>query len=551
MKSVLRAERFRVWLWVLAGALATALPAGSFATEAPAQPTDAAQWKLQRKKAAHRPRRIIFNNDGDDVVYECKNATPEALLQCRTTALLGSQVDSIFYCTWSSGLGVFTHNTKLGEVFTCTEKGFSNNKTAEFLKQGTDPLRIMIDFCRKHQIEVFWSLRTNDTHDAWNDWYSPYLFPRVKREHPEFMVASGPGRSKHGGWTALDYGRPEVRELAFRYVEEVCQNYDVDGVELDFCRHLVHFKRHAMGQDAGDEERAMMTDLLRRIRAMTESTGRRRGRPILVAVRVPDSVGYCAAVGLDIVRWMEEDLIDLMAVSDYFRLNPWETSIQLGRRYGVPVYPCLSESRIADREAAQVRNSLECYRARAMEAYDAGACGVYMFNFFNPHSPLWRELGDAKHLATLERVYCAGVRGVGPINQWLANGERFLTRQILSPERPRKLRPGEAASLELRLGGEAERIASHNLAARVQLRLRVPELAHPDDLTIRFNDRTIPGATKSGQWVEARVASEAIRRGVNRLEFSVKPGAAGCTVQDVLLWIRPASAPSKAQKPPS
>ena len=34
----------------------------------------------------------------------------------------------------------------------------------------------------------------------------------------------------------MDYGRPEIRDLAFRFVEEVCRNYDVDGVELDFVK---------------------------------------------------------------------------------------------------------------------------------------------------------------------------------------------------------------------------------------------------------------------------------------------------------------------------
>ncbi len=63
-----------------------------------------AQLRQQRKKAVHRTRRIIFNNDGNEPVYYCKEATPDALLACRTTALAGTQVDSIFYCTWSSGL---------------------------------------------------------------------------------------------------------------------------------------------------------------------------------------------------------------------------------------------------------------------------------------------------------------------------------------------------------------------------------------------------------------------------------------------------------------
>ena len=37
---------------------------------------------------------------------------------------------------------------------------------------------------------------------------------------------------------------------------------------------------------------SMSTSLLARIRAMADEVGRNRGRPMLIAVRVPDSVRY-------------------------------------------------------------------------------------------------------------------------------------------------------------------------------------------------------------------------------------------------------------------
>ena len=67
------------------------------------------ELRAQRKKLAQRKRRIIFNNDGDDIgglsgLYPERTkevrrmaSTPQGLLKMRTTDLLGSQVDSIFY----------------------------------------------------------------------------------------------------------------------------------------------------------------------------------------------------------------------------------------------------------------------------------------------------------------------------------------------------------------------------------------------------------------------------------------------------------------------
>src|SRR5687768_3816620 len=245
-----------------------------------------------RRQAADRQRRVIFNNDGNEPVYLCKTTSPEELLSYRTTPLAGSHVDAIFYCTWSSGFGVFTHDTKVGQVFSTREGLFSRNLAPELIAAGTDPLRVMTEFGRKNSIEVFWSFRLNDTHDGSTADYGPIMFRanRLKQEHPEWLIGSPTQKPKHGAWSAVDFTRPEIRDLAFKYVEEVCRNYEVDGVEIDFFRHPVFFKRPAQsGTECNDEERGIMTDLIRRIRVMTEQEGMRRGRPILVAIRVPDS----------------------------------------------------------------------------------------------------------------------------------------------------------------------------------------------------------------------------------------------------------------------
>ncbi|MCX6993398.1 MAG: hypothetical protein NT011_09695 [Kiritimatiellaeota bacterium] len=517
--------------------------------EAPAKEKTLMALRAERRAMAHRPRRLIFNNDGDDVVYEAKTATPEALLACRTTPLLGSQVDSIFYCTWSSGFGRFTHNTKIGEVFDSTANpkqpdnksgGFSMNKTAEFIKQGTDPLKIMVAFCKANKIEVFWSFRMNDTHDAWGGWYSPLMFPQFKKDHPEWLVSplkagAKPGstdvkdydRSKHGGWTAMDFNHREVRDLAVKFVEEVCENYDVDGIEMDFLRHLIYFKGPAWGTDATAEELAKLTDMVRQVRATTERIGLRRGRPILIAVRVPDSVEYCKAMGIDIERWLADGLVDIMAVSDYFRLNPWTVSAALGHKYNVPVYACLSESRLNDVQAAQIRQSDAGYRARAAEAWAEGVDGIYMFNSFNPRSPLWRELGDAGKLRELDKTYVVGTRGVNVINWWMANGEkRFLNRPILSPERPVKLDPGKPASIEMKVFGMPAARTDQARPVNATLRIRVDGCPEPTALQVAFNGNPLTGPEKSDLWLDYPLAPNLVKEGLNRIEVTLKPGTA-------------------------
>ena len=502
----------------------------------PDQPLTLDAVKTARKQAAHRKRRIVMDNDGNEVVYLLREASAKSLLDARTTALLGTQVDTIVYCTWSSGFGLFTHNTKVGQVFTCTEQGFEHNKTAEFIAQGTDSLEIVTDFCRKNDVEIFWSMRMNDTHDAWNAWYSPLMFPELKKAHPEFLVASRKKRSKVGGWSAVDYARPEIRDLAFAYVEEVCRNYDVDGVVLDYFRHPVYFKSHAMGGVAGREELDMLTEMMQRIRRMADEVGAQRGRPLLITARVPDSVEYCNAMGIDIEAWLAGELIDLLAVSGYFRLNPWAATVALGRKYDVPVLACLSESRLKD-DAGRLRNSLPCYRGRAMNAWAAGVDGVYTFNFFDANSPLWQEIGEPKTMQPLERLYTTGARGVKVINRWMVKGERFLNRDVVSPEQPRLLPDDETIRLELDVSEQPNTLAGRAITLEIRV---VPHIT-PDKLSVSLNGHKLSNPTATDQWTVFPVDSQHMVAGMNHIHITAGQGAErtdGPKLLDLLLRVR-------------
>ena len=232
-------------------------------------PASLEELRQQRRQAAHRERRMIFNNDGDDVIYTKKEPTAEALLALRTTPLVGSQVDGIFYSN-SLCFGQSLHNSNVMEPFTCTEAMFSNNVLPELIAGGIDPIQVMVEFGRKHGIEIFWDMRMNDTHDSMLGGYGPYLRPKFKLDHPEYLVGTRDRPPKCGTWTSVDYARPEVRELAYRFFEEVCQTFAVDGVEMDFFRHACFFKSVAQGGTASQEERDSMTGFVRRIREMTE-----------------------------------------------------------------------------------------------------------------------------------------------------------------------------------------------------------------------------------------------------------------------------------------
>ncbi|MGC9319064.1 MAG: hypothetical protein ACP5KN_13610 [Armatimonadota bacterium] len=513
-------NRHVLWLGAMTAAVLACAPSGD-AQQAPDAQT-LAQYRQQREEAAYRTRRLIFNNDGDDHLLSGE-VSIEAFLAKRTTPLLGSQVDSIFYCT-SRPMGVFLHDTEVGDVLTMPHPFGPDryNIVGDLLEQGTDPLEVMVDFCHQHGLECFWSMRMNDVHDAYHpaDGPEPY-FSTFKREHPEFLFGTRADRPAYGAWSAVDYAEPEVRDFVFRVFREICRNYDVEGAQLDFFRHLVYFRTVAEGEVATDQEREMMTELVRRIRAMTEEEGMRRGRPILVAIRTPDSVGYCRDMGLDIERWMEEGLIDLFVAAGDFRLNPWEYSIRLGERNDIPVYCDLDPAIRSGVSGDFDRNSLEGYRGRAMNAWSAGAAGLHLFNCFNPHRRLWWELGDPDKLRRMDKLYFVNVTGRSGYlraGQLVPGGEQYDNLPSLHPQDPLRLPAEGAVEVPLRVGEDVAGAAEEGLEATVTCHA-FASVASP--LQVSFNGTALAGSTTERNWFSYPVRPELVRQGVNRVELSM------------------------------
>jgi hypothetical protein len=396
-----------------------ALVAGAFGSASAAETPREATMKEARHAAAHRTRRIIMNNDGNDVFLSEAAGTPEGFLSQRCTPLVGSQVDALFYCTGVFNL--YSHRSDVSELLTQGDQGVKSY-ARELIEQGRDTLELVLDFGHAHGLEVFWSMRMNDTHDS----ADPTLLCQWKKDHPEGLMGRPGDPFPYGGnrWSAVNYARPEVREQVFRIFQDVCTRYEVDGLEMDFFRHPVFFLPQMTGEPVTQEHCDLMTDLLRRVREMTEKVAQQRGRPLLISVRVPDSVGCAKAIGLDLIRWLEDDLIDLLVGGCYFHLEPWENLVALGQRYDVPVYAGLSASRLPD--------PIEVWRGEAMRAWKAGVSGIYTFNRFDPRDPLFRELGSPETLQGRPMTYQFNP-GWNEINYWLKDGERFVVPEETTP----------------------------------------------------------------------------------------------------------------------
>ncbi len=504
----------------------------SIATAATAAPLGLDELRAQRHDLAFRQRRIMANNDGCDALYYPRDAelTPQAFLDQRTTALAGTQVDCISYCTISSGFSFFTHDTKVGTVLTRQGADYGiqpakRNVTGELIAQGADCLKLVVDYAHQHGMEAFWAMRMNDTHDVAHRPDQPFLlFPPLKAEHPEWLVGEPTKRTPFGRWSSVNYAVPEIRDLAFRYIEEVCTNYDVDGIELDYFRHLCYFPETAQGGQASPEERAMLSEFMRRVRAMTEAVGCRRGRPILVAIRVPDSTEFSQGIGLDVEQWLKDGTVDLLITTGYFRFHDWDWTVALARQYGVAAYAGLSESRIRG-ETRFRRNSAPGYRARATNAWFAGVHGLYTFNQFSPRWPQWQEIGSLEALQGTEKLYFVSSRDGRP-GSYLKDSDSLRAIPSLMPGHGLPLKTGEETTVTLLVGEDLAAPRQAGLVPTVTACVEVPGLGDPQRLSLRVNGQLAGLPVRTKNWLDFPVDPACLKQGTNQLAFTLAPAPA-------------------------
>jgi len=503
-------------------------------------------FQEQRRAAAHRRRRILLNNEGGDL--NCPEAaTPEGFLSQRTTPLAGSQVDTILYCS-HYGFGTCNHNTTVGEVNRPVPPRIPVHHGRTLIAQGRDCLQIITDFCHENGMEAFWSMRMNDVHDG----SLPEFRSQFKKDHPEWLLGTeGDHRDDFVGeprwWAGVDYEHAGVREMAFRLIEEVCRNYDLEGVELDFFRHPIYFKPNRRGLPAEPRHLEAMTDFIRRVHAMTVEVGENRGRPILVAVRIPDAVRLCVHMGIDIETWLKEGLIDMVIPGGYYHVVPWEEMIQLGHAHDVPVYPCISASRLRERVSQELDREYLLWRGEALNIWGAGADGVYAFNYydFDKGDASFLKMGDSDKLKHVARIYAPNR---GSINKWL--GKELASSFGLLPL---TVKQGQSQSAQLQVYEET----SDQNNVETTLRLRFSDFSHEANLQVSLNGVSLSGLKISplrgeklssmdvlavpGCWVQCPVDPSVLKRGGNEITVTCTGGTVSepLVFQDVQLEVAP------------
>ena len=437
--------------------------------------------------------------------------TRQSFWALRCLGLEGSHVDSIFYSTGGSG---FSH------ALDCPVVDHPPGVVIrDWLVEGCDGLSLVIEFCRRNGIEVFWSLRMNDFHDNWHPW----MLTPFKREHPELLLFQPEdiGRPRQGlvephmNATALDYGREEIRDRACAIIRHVCERYDIDGIELDFLRQPIYFRPTLDGRPVEPEHVTIMSGFMARVRELTEKAGKDRGKPILVAVTVPNVPALALGIGLDIETWLRDDRIDMVIAS--LEHTPFSGSVAamaaMAHRHNAPVYARLPGA------LGSALEGMDRWAGAAVNARRGGVDGLQTFNKVDPHWEGWRILGEPSGMAGIDKTFAADC---GSCRTW----EHVVE---LEGRLPWEVPPGEVRSHTLKVGEDVARLATSGRGAELALMITVEALTYRDEIEFLLNGAPVKtevySATEGvspaacGIFVfQARPDAESIRHGDNTIE---------------------------------
>ncbi len=291
----------------------------------------------------------------------------------------------------------------------------------EYIHSGGDPVKETLDACRKCGKDFFISYRMNDHHYIADVTWPTHNF--FWREHPEYWLGdtdTSPYARGKDNVRLLDYRIPEVRDYYYSILEELCTNYDVDGVELDFQRFPRFFHN-----DKIEEGTQVMTAFVQRIRKMLDATGRRRDKSLKLCVRVPETVAKCEEAGLDVVGWDARGLVDMINVSSFYihtmelGIEEFQAKTQRAKIYGEMNYVTFQNSKVST--FARRYTTIAAYRASALNLFHRGADGLSLFNYdYVPSkqrlamAPGLKRITDVEFLRTVSKDYVVS-RGFGSL----------------------------------------------------------------------------------------------------------------------------------------
>jgi len=316
-----------------------------------------------------------------------------------------------------------------------------------YILGGGDPFKDFIDECNKDGQAPFISMRLNDRHHLHHaltpgNRQGMHAISRFYVEHPEWWLGSvGSG---------LDWSVPEVRQHMFAFIEEICQNYDIAGFELDFMRFPFFFK----DEEPVDKRIEIITQFVAEVRALLDRTAKPGSHRWLCA-RVPCKLEMLADIGVDLPSMVDAGVEMLNLSPTYFTYQGHDVAKIRRLVPDAAIYLELCHCTMTGERLTTtggdnflfMRTTDEQYYTTAHVAYRRGADGMSLFNFVytRDHGVAGRGPFNEPPFHVLEHL--ADPEWLARQPQWYFLAENWFTQS--SGQLPSRFEKGDARTFEL------------------------------------------------------------------------------------------------------
>jgi len=187
----------------------------------------------------------------------------------------------------------------------------------DLAEAGIDWLAETAKACRQRNISPWVNVRMNDMHGTR---YIPgyYMHPDLFKDPAMRLrgVTHNPSAPPHPTWQGFNYAKTEVRDHMLAILRDVIENYDFEGLELDWSRWPL-----CCEPNPSPETIATVTQWHAGIRALTEQRAKRLGKPYPLGIKYFGTLDQMLSIGLDLREMARRNIIDFVSPT-----NSWQTS---------------------------------------------------------------------------------------------------------------------------------------------------------------------------------------------------------------------------------
>lgn len=498
------------------------------------------------------PFRVIYSNDTTNITscispfHKAREPFRAKMLEATVDEVAGL-VDAHFL---QPGLGMVpmwpskvmpleSHYAWIKERYGVGPDSFGN-----FVMNGGDVVQVFLDRCRVTKQAAFISFRLNDAHHKEfaepkpGDKPGTSIGMSVTRhyvEHPEYIFKR---ESKRGSDLVQNWVHDDVRAQKLALIVELCENYDLDGLELDFMRFYSFFD---LENTTLEQRCGIMTGFVKEVRQVLDRT-ERAGKRRWLCARVPCLVKGLEALGLDLLALVSVGLDMVNLSASYFTTQQMDLAAiraQVPETTALYVEMCHSIANgsklVPGYDTFTFRRTTpEQYQTTAHLAYARGADGVSLFNFayYRDHGGPGRGPFAEPPFEVLKTLSERQQLAVKPNHWFLAAG--WNNPYVRPPLLPRGLKEKNKAVFKLDMAaptggwkgeGRLRLQADATLEGRVlQARCNGTELVSTEDVSEPF-ENPYPSLLGRAENMRAwKVPVTLLRDGVNEIVFFHQSG---------------------------